>query len=115
MSHLLNILKEFWHTDCLKHFYRNELDNASFAQDAEYSNCKDLAKRAIRDNYLNDGSYEIARNCKYDGYQRTLATSIIVQKIFDKKIGLVVNVNEQLAEELHKPVIKKIQMKSILP
>ena len=56
MSHLLNILKEFWHTDCLKHFYRNELDNASFAQDAEYSNCKDLAKRAIRDNYLNDGS-----------------------------------------------------------
>ena len=108
MSHLLNILKEFWHTDCLKHFYRNELDNASFAQDAEYSNCKDLAKRAIRDNYLNDGSYEIARNCKYDGYQRTLATSIIVQKIFDKKIGLVVNVNEQLAEELHKPVIKNI-------
>ena len=33
----------------------------------------------------------------------------MVQKIFDKKIGLVVNVNEQLAEELNKPVIKKFK------
>ena len=68
-------IQKFGHTDCLKHLYKSKLDNAWFAQDAEYSDCKDLAKRAIPDNYLKDGGYEIARNCKYDGYQRTLATS----------------------------------------
>ena len=33
----------------------------------------------------------------------------MVFKFFDKKIGSSVSVNEQLAEELHKPVIKKIK------
>ena len=31
----------------------------------------------------------------------------MVYKFFDKKTGLGVSVNEQLAEELHKPVITK--------
>ena len=43
-------------------------------------------------------------NRKYDGYQRALA--IMVYKFFNKKTGSGVRVNEQLAEELHKPVIK---------
>ena len=43
-------------------------------------------------------------NCKCDGYQGALAS--IIYKIFDKKTGLGVSVNEQLAEELPKPVIK---------
>ena len=33
----------------------------------------------------------------------------MVYKFFDKKTGTRISVNEQLAEELHKPVIKKIQ------
>ena len=33
----------------------------------------------------------------------------MVYKFFDKKIGSAVNVNEELAEELHKPVIKKFK------
>ena len=33
----------------------------------------------------------------------------MVYKCFDKKTGSGVNVNEQLAEELHEPLIKKIQ------
>ena len=32
-------------------------------------------------------------------------------KSLKNKTGLGINVNEQLAEELHKPVIKKIQKK----
>ena len=43
-------------------------------------------------------------NRKYDGYQRALA--IMVYEFFNKKTGSGVRVNEQLAEELHKPVIK---------
>ena len=30
----------------------------------------DLAKRTIADNILKDKTFEIARNCNYDGYQR---------------------------------------------
>ena len=35
----------------------------------------------------------------------------MVYKFFDNKIGLRVSVNEEIAQELHKSVIKKIQKK----
>ena len=41
---------------------------ACFAQDAAYFDSKDLGKRTISDKILKDRSYEIARNCGYDGY-----------------------------------------------
>ena len=41
-------------------------------------------------------AYEIAKNVKYDGYQRALAS--MVYQFFDKKQGPGVTVNEQLAE-----------------
>ena len=50
----------------LKNLYRNELDKACFTDDAVYSDSKDLAKRTVSDKILKDGSYEIARNPKYD-------------------------------------------------
>ena len=56
---------------------------------------------------MTDRAYEIARNHKYHGYQRAFAS--MIYKIFDEKTGLEVSVNEELAEELHKPVIKKIK------
>ena len=52
-------------------------------------------------------AYEIARNCGYDENQRALAS--MVYKILDKKAGADVSVHEQLAEELHKPAIKKFK------
>ena len=60
-------------TGNLKDLYRNELDKVSFAHDAAYSDSKDLAKRTISDKIQNDSTYEIARNRKYDEYQRALA------------------------------------------
>ena len=45
---------------------------------------------------------------KYDGYQRGLAS--MVYNFFDKKSsgsGIANELNYQLANELHKPVIKK--------
>ena len=44
----------------------------------------------------------IKRIQKYEEYQRALA--ILVYKIFDKKTRSRARVNEELAEELHKPV-----------
>ena len=53
---------------------------------------------------MKDRAYQIARNGKYDGCQRALVS--MVYKFFDKKAGSGVSVNEQIDEELHKPVIK---------
>ena len=65
----------------------------------------DLAKRTILDKVLKDRTNKIATDPKYNVYQIGLAST--VYKIFDKKIWSGVNVNEVLAQELHKPVIKK--------
>ena len=37
----------------------------------------------------------------------------MVQKFFDKKIESGINANEQLDEELHKPVIKKFKRRKV--
>ena len=103
----LERIQKFRETGNLKHLYRNESDKAFFAHDAAYPDSNDLAKRTISDNILKDRAYKIARNRNYDGYQRELAS--MVYKVFDKKAGSGVSVNEQLAEELHKPVIKKLK------
>ena len=55
----------------------------------------------------------IAINPKYDRYQRGLAS--IVCNFLDKKTGLEVkaSVNEELSQELHKPVIKRFKRRKI--
>ena len=60
---------------------------------------------------MKDRAYEIARNRNYVGYQGALAS--IVYKSFDKKAGSGVRVNEQLAEEWHKLVIKKFKRRKV--
>ena len=37
----------------------------------------------------------------------------MVYKIFDEKTGSRISVNEQLAEELHKPIIKKLKRRKV--
>ena len=114
MDHLLNIVKEFKNLEKqfnLKHLYRKELDKPCFAHDVAYPDSKDLTKRTILDMILKDRAYEIARNWKYVAYQRALAS--MVDRFSDKKTGLGVSVNEQPAEELHKPVIKKIKRRKV--
>ena len=75
-----------------------------------YGDFKDLARRTASDKVLRDKAFNIAKNPKYDGYQRRLAS--MVYKFFDKKSssgsGVANNKikqNMQLAEELHKPII----------
>ena len=73
------------------------------------SKSKDLVKRTQSDKVVRDKAFKIANNPKYDGYQRGLAS--MVYKFFDKKSsgsGITTNeFNYQLANELHKPIIKK--------
>ena len=56
---------------------------------------------------MKDKAYQIAKNPKYDGYQRGLAS--MVYKSFVKKTGWGASVNKELAQELHRPVIKKFK------
>ena len=61
---------------------------------------------------LRDKVFEIASNPKYDGYQRGLAS--MVYKFFDKKSeGSIKFSNQQLADELHKPIIRKFKRRKI--
>ena len=91
-------------TGNLKYLRRNEWGKACFTHDASHSGSNDLAKRTISDDIFKDRAYEIARNRKYDGYQRALAS--MVYRFFDKKTWSGISVNEQLAAELYKPFIK---------
>ena len=60
---------------------------------------------------MKDRAHEIARNHGYYGYQRVVAS--MVYKVFDKKTGSGVRVNEKQAEELHKPVTKKFKRRKV--
>ena len=75
----------------LTHLYTNGLDKGCFDHDLAYSDSRDLAKRTISDKVLKDRVYKITQNCRYDGYQRALASN--VHKFFGKKTGLGTSVN----------------------
>ena len=94
-----------------KFIYKNELDKACFQHDMAYGKSKDLVKRTQSDKVLRDKAFKIATYPKYEGYQRGLAS--MVYKFFDKKSSGsgITNENCQLANELHKPIIRKLKKK----
>ena len=62
-----------------------------------YEDFKDLTRRTASDKVLHNEAFDVAKNPKYDGYQRELAS--LVYKLLDKKSS-----NQRLAQELHKPI-----------
>ena len=79
-----------------------------------YGKSKDLVKRTQSDKVLINKAFKIASDLKHDGYQRGLAS--MIYKFFDKKSaslnqsrrsGIVNEPNYQLANKLHKPIIRK--------
>ena len=113
-------IQKFKETGDTNYIYKNELYNACFAHDVAYSDSKDLTKRTVADKILRNRAFNIAKDPKYDGYQRGLAS--MVYKFFDKKSegsgAKHVNTkftpqNQQLAEELHKPIIKTFEKRKV--
>ena len=91
---------------------------------------KKLKKRAQSDKALKNKASKIANDTKYDGYQRGLA--LVVYKFFDKKFAslnkksaslnklsgsgankFANEPNYQLANELHKPIIRKFKKRKV--
>ena len=98
-------------TDFIK---KNELDKACFQHDTAYDKSNNLAKRTQSDKVFRDKTFKIASDPKYDGYQRRLASMIC--KFFDKKCsgsGIANEPNYQLANELHKSIIRKFKKRKV--
>ena len=135
-------IQKFKETGDTSYIYKNELDKAYFQHDVAYGDFKDLKRRTASDKILRDKAFNIAKNPKYDGYQRGLAS--MVYKLFDKKStgsGIANNNNNnnnnnkndninnnndikqnrrpldlaglQLAEELHKSIIRKFKKRKV--
>ena len=118
-------IQKFKETGDTKYIYKNELDKACFAHDVAYSDSKDLIKRTVADKILKNRAFNIAKDPKYDGYQRGLTS--MVYKFYNSKVASrdkkssgsgakhvntkITPQNQQLAEELHKPIIRKILKK----
>ena len=112
-------IKKFKQTGDTRYIYGNELDKACFQHDSAYGDNKDLINRTKSDKVLRDKAYNIGSNPEYDGYQRGLAS--MAYKFFDKKsigsgtakasslerVKKLKDSSSILADELHKPVIKK--------
>ena len=94
--------------------YKNELDKTCFQHDMADGKSKHLVKRTQSDKVLRNKAFKIASDPKYDGYQRGLAS--MVYMFLNKKSaslnkssgsGIANEPNYQLANELHKPIIRK--------
>ena len=116
-------IQKFKETGDTSYIYKNKLDKAFFQHDMVYGDFKDLKRRTVSDKILRDKAFNIAKNPKYDGYQRGHAS--MVYKFFDKKtasftdksvsgggVNIPLEFNEQLAEELHKTIIRNFLKKN---
>ena len=106
---------KFMQTGNTDFIYRNELDEACFQHNMAYGKSKDSIKRTQSDKFL-------ASDSKYGGYQRGLLS--MVYKFLDKKSNrsgvdtLLANKsatepNYQLANELHKQIIRKFRKRKV--
>ena len=75
-------IQKFKETGDTNYIYKNKLDKACFAHDAAYSDSNILQKELLQIKILRDKAFNIAKDPKYDGYQRELAS--MVYKFFDK-------------------------------
>ena len=117
-------MQKFKQTGDSRYIYRNELGKGFFQHNMAYGDFEDLTKRTAADKVLRDKAFNIAKDPKYDGYQRGLAS--VVYKFFERKTagsGVTAHgsksaiksipQNEQLLEELHKPIIRKFKERRV--
>ena len=107
-------IQTFKETGDTNYIDKNELDKAGFQHDMAYGDFKDLKRTTASDKILKDKGFNIAKNPKYNGYQRGLAS--MLYEFFDKKStgsGIANEPNYQLANEFHKPIIRKFKKRKV--
>ena len=102
----------------LIHILKNRLDAACFKHDSAFAKYKDRANRRQSHIVLKNKAFKIAADPKVNGYQRGLP--FMVYTFFNERTkGSGINnhgnllVNPQLAEELHKPIIKNFKRRKV--
>ena len=97
-------------------FIKKKLDKVCFQHDIAYGRFKDLNRRKFADKVLCDKAFNIAKNPKYDGYQRGLA-SMVYKFVENKTSGSGIkneNIpNKELAEELQKTTTRKFNKSKV--
>ena len=95
-------IEKFMETGNTDYIYKNDLDKGCFQHDMAYGKLKDLAKRTQSDKVLRNKAFKISSN-GFNGIQ-----------VFDKKYtGNSIKRNQQLANELHKPIIRKFKRRIV--
>ena len=100
-------IQKFKETGDTNYIYKNELDKTCFQHDMAYGDFKDLAKITGSHKVLRNKAFNIAKNPKYNGYQRGLASMVYRLFVNDSRINMNAN-NDKLTEELHKPMIRTV-------
>ena len=80
------------------------MDKACFQHDITYGDFKDLNRRTDTDKLLHDKAFDIAKNPKYEKYQHGLALKVYKNENIT---------NKKLADELHKPMIRKFNKRKV--
>ena len=104
---ILQRIDQFMKDGKIKNIAKNKLDAAYFQHFSAYANYKDSLNRRQSDIVLKNKAYKIAVDPKVHGYQRSLAA--MIYKFFNERTrGSGVN-NLQLADELHKPIVRNFK------
>ena len=74
-------------------------------------NFTDLKRRTYSDKVLKDKALKIASDPKYNGYERGFAS--MVYNFFENKSKGSGILNQQIANDLHKPIIKKFKRRKV--
>ena len=115
-------IQKFKETGNSQFIYQNDIDKACFQHDMTHGYFQDLTRRTASDKMLRDKAFNIAKNLKYDGYQRRLASMVynfFVKKSASDKSASGSGIkkknisNKKLAEELLKPIIRKSKKRKV--
>ena len=113
-------IQKFKETGDANYIYKNELGKACFQHDIAYEDFKELARRIALDKTLRGKPFHIAKNSKNDGYQRELVSmdyNFFYKKSANSGVATFTNISaghKQLAEDIHKPIIRNFEKKNNL-
>ena len=107
-----------------KYTFQNKLDEVCFQYDLGYWDFKGLPRRTRSHKVLRDKVFNIAKNSKYDGCQRSLGSMIYTFFDENSSAGAVTRANksaikkritsyQQLAKEFHKSNIRKFEKRNL--
>ena len=118
-------IQKFKETGDTNYIYKNEIDKPCFQHDMTYGDFKNLARRRASDKVLRDKAFNIAKDPKYNGYQRRLAAMVYKSLIKSLHVVVLIHIQimsalwtwlalQKLAEELHKLIIRKFKKEQFI-